>query len=211
VANEDGNYQEMSVHDKTHPTLAPTEEAQDVSKLNRIVVPLPAFMDPGNPAAASGSVNLTLDKHPVEHSTDYGQQVDLEVGADKMEGTMDRHAPELKELDTTQDRVSGDDGTSEALPEDREEWSKANWQSQARTYGLGVSGNMDALRQRVEDYENEREDDKSLTAGDWKALVDEAEDTEELQELQDRYQATGNSYSTVDSAFEAKNTEFNES
>jgi hypothetical protein len=57
----------MSVHDKTHPTLGPTEEAQDVDRLARQIVPMPAFNDPNNPVAASGSVNLSLNDHPVQH------------------------------------------------------------------------------------------------------------------------------------------------
>jgi hypothetical protein len=72
---EDGNRQDMSVHDKEHPSLAATEEAQDVASLNRIVVGMPAYTDPHNPMTLSGSVNLPLDQHPVTHSEDYGEDV----------------------------------------------------------------------------------------------------------------------------------------
>jgi hypothetical protein len=75
MATADGNVQDMSVHDKEHPSLAATEEAQNVAGLNRIVVGMPAFTDPHNPMTQSGSVNLPLDQHPVTHSEDYGADV----------------------------------------------------------------------------------------------------------------------------------------
>src|SRR4051812_13723288 len=70
--SEDGNQQDMLVQDVEHAALAATEEAQDVSRLNRIVVPMPAFTNPNNPATAGGSINLELDEHPVEHDPDFG-------------------------------------------------------------------------------------------------------------------------------------------
>jgi hypothetical protein len=76
-----GNDQDMSVHDKMHPTLGPTEEAQDVASLERIVVPMPAYTDPNNPAAAAGTINLSLNDHPVTHSEDYGQEIHQSVGS----------------------------------------------------------------------------------------------------------------------------------
>lgn len=37
------------------------------------VVGMGAFTNPHNPDTASGSVNFPLEKHPVEHSDDYGK------------------------------------------------------------------------------------------------------------------------------------------
>lgn len=51
-------------------------EEQDMDALDQQVVGMPAFTDPNNPAAASGSVNLPLDSHPVEHSDDYAGGVE---------------------------------------------------------------------------------------------------------------------------------------
>lgn len=137
----------IPVADKANPALGATEEEQDMSNLNRIVVPVGAYTDPSNPSAISASVNLTLDKSPVEHSEDYGKS-DLEdagVEADDVSGTMD--ATELKEEGS---------GVS-ARSEDREEWTKADWQDQAREYDLAVSGNLDTIQARVEAHEDEQE------------------------------------------------------
>ena len=144
MADEEVTQQDMPVADKLHPTLGATEEEQDVSSLNRIIVPVGAYTDPSNPAAASASVNLTLDKSPVEHSEDYGQS-DLEeagVEADPVSGTMD--ATEMRS-----------EGVA-ARSEDREEWTKEDWQEQAREYDLPVSGNKDTIAARVEAYEDEQ-------------------------------------------------------
>jgi hypothetical protein len=148
---EDGNRQDMSVHDKEHPSLAATEEAQDVASLNRIVVGMPAYTDPHNPMTLSGSVNLPLDQHPVTHSEDYGDDVapgqftfdpegnggqsPMAVGAKSL----------LSEADT--------DDTPQFSSEDRAEWSKADWQKAARYYELPTSGNIDTIKNRVEEHE----------------------------------------------------------
>lgn len=149
-----GNEQDMSVHDKFNPSLGPTEEAQDVASLNRIVVPMPAFTDPHNPMAQSGSVNLPLDRHPVTHSEDYAR--DVQPGThtyqadDGEASTMAAGAVTLSELSGVSDKFA-------ALSEDREEWKKADWQVAATHYGLPTSGNFDTIRARVEDYETDQE------------------------------------------------------
>lgn len=150
MAAEDGNVQDMSVHDKEHPSLAATEEAQDVASLNRIVVGMPAFSDPHNPMTQSGSVNLPLDTHPVTHSEDYGQ--DVTPGTHVFEA---EHSP----LAVGAATLMGEDREAMPVaPEDREEWTKANWQSAARYYNLATSGNVDTIRGRVEDHETAEEE-----------------------------------------------------
>jgi hypothetical protein len=147
MATEDGNRQDMAVADKEHPSLAATEEAQDVASLNRIVVGMPAFTDPHNPMTLSGSVNLSLDQHPVTHSEDYGQ--DVEPGIHTFDGPQ---SPMAVGAATLVDE-SGGGIDSLSLSEDREEWTKANWQAVAKHYGIATSGNTDKIRERVEDYE----------------------------------------------------------
>lgn len=146
MATEDGNVQDMSVHDKFHPSLAATEEAQDVASLNRIVVGMPAFTDPHNPMSQSGSVNLPLDTHPVTHSEDYGADVtpgEHIFGAEH--SPMSAGAKSLLEDDDARGALD--------LDEDRETWQKADWQKAAKHYGLATSGNIDTIKSRVEDHE----------------------------------------------------------
>jgi hypothetical protein len=134
----------ISVLDKAHPALGATEEEQDVSQLNRIVVPVGAYTDPSNPAAASASINMTLDKSPVEHDASYGES-DLEdagVEADAVSGTIDGTETE-------------GGGRAEARSEDRGDWLKADWQNQAAAYGLTTGGTVDELRDRVDEYESD--------------------------------------------------------
>jgi hypothetical protein len=203
----EGNVQDMSVHDKEHPALAATEEAQDVASLNRIVVPMGSYVDPNNPAAAAGSVNLSLDSHPVTHSDDYGQSAleDAGVEEDERKSAVDMHADEAAVLDP---------GRAEAgkanSPADRAEWQKKDWVAQARSYGLNVSGNVDAVRERVEEHEAGVEDARSMSAEDWKNAVADA-DAEELGQLHELYKASGSQYSTVDQAFDKRQAELSES
>lgn len=103
--------------------------------LNRIVVPVAAYTDPGNPDGAAGSVNLELSTHPMEHSSDYGQGY-------KSSGV--RSQADVHSLEARTD--SGGN---------RDEWTKKDWQAQARAYSLPTSGNLDTLIARVEEYEEE--------------------------------------------------------
>lgn len=145
MSRDFGNEQDMSVVDKQVPSLGPTEEAQDVAGLNRIVVGMPAFTDPHNPMTQSGSVNIPLDQHPVTHSEDYGASV-----APGQHTFEEAHSPMAVGAATLLD----DEGAKSLdLPEDREQWTKANWQAAAKHYGLATSGNVDTIRTRVEEHE----------------------------------------------------------
>lgn len=158
MAEQDGNYQEMSVHDKEHPTLGPTEEEQDVATLDRIVVPPGAFLDPDNPNTINNSVNVSVNDHPNPLAADYGETATADVGSDDVKNTMSDELAKLVDegADANPRTAAGRLATSEA-PEDREEWQKKHWQAQAQAYGLSTSGNMGALRERVEEHEAEDE------------------------------------------------------
>jgi hypothetical protein len=101
---------------------------------NAYLVPMPAFTDPNLPEAAGGSINFnqgtwpSIEEHPVKHSPDFGANVGFyDFGGEE---------PELHEA-----------------PADRADWKKADWVDKAREYGLAVSGNFDAVKGRVEEYE----------------------------------------------------------
>lgn len=190
------NDQDISVHDKFHPTLGPTEEAQDVDRLARQIVPMPAYNDPNNPVAASGSINLSINDHPVKHSADFGAGVEGEFGFDHVENTMSEGARGLQELDLT----TGDDDPETAaakqaaasLPADRETWAKAHWQTHAKSLGLATSGNIGTIRDRVEDHEaaqEERAEFESATRGSSR---------EDLDKLAAKYDISPEEYSTKD-------------
>lgn len=208
--------QEMSVHDKDRPTLGPTEGSQDVEGRAREIVPMPAFTDPHNPDAAGGSINLSLNSHPVVHSEDYGMKTAESVGAFEVENTMDEGARTIRENATAssgaQERKAAKNSADLGeAPEDRAEWDKKHWVAQAGALGLATSGNMDTVKGRVEQYEAEQVERgtevdaaKSLKAEDWKQQIEDAEDEGELQELRTLYDETGLDYTTVASAFDDK-------
>lgn len=194
TTTQDGNVQEMPVADKSHPTLAATEEAQDVANLNRIVVPVPAYLDPSNPIAQSGSINLALDKHPVTHDESYGQVETETFGADEVEGVIDTHAAELAPEE-------------EEASENRDEWTKADWVARAKELGIPSGGNMDTVQTRVEEHEEAVESDKTLSDDDWVQLVQDANSDSELDEIEQRYRATDNDYPSVNAAIDQRRSE----
>lgn len=211
-----GNDADMSVHDKEHPTLGPTEGSQDVESLPRHIVPMAAFNDPNNPVAVSGSVNLSLDDHPVTHDPDYGKELHEVYGHDHVEHTMTDGARTLKQFDRSQD---DEDGASWGTDTDRGEWLKADWQAQAKEYGLSTSGNLATLRERVEAHEEydglsdedklarDAEDAKNLRAGDWQDQIAAANDVDSLAQLRQLYDASGADFATVGKAFDDRQAE----
>jgi hypothetical protein len=52
MATEDGNVQDIAVADKEYSSLGATKEAQDVSVLNKIIVPPASYTNPNDPMAA---------------------------------------------------------------------------------------------------------------------------------------------------------------
>lgn len=210
---EDGNRQDMAVEDKEHPSLAATVEAQDVSTLNPIIVPMPSFTDPNNPAAAGGSINLDLDEHPVAHSDDYGaaygpRDVALSI-ADTHSRDMADAADEPGDPGRREKAARKAGGVTE-FPESRDNWSKKHWQARAQELELPTSGNTDAVKSRVKEEEGYQEEVKGWTAGQWNDALAEVETQEDLDELKYRYDGSGAEFSTVASAFEDKQTELNE-
>lgn len=212
MANEDGNRQDMSVLDTERPSLAATEEAQDLSTLNPIIVPMPAFTNPNNVLTQSGSINLDLDEHPVEHSEDFGANY---RPRDTVLGPADEHSRDMGAAA----EVPGDPGRREAaaktpqidLPENRDEWQKKHWQARARQLGLPTSGNIDDVQMRVEEQEGVEEEYASYDSNDWKKDIEAAETEDDLAELRGAYDRSGSDYSTVVAAFDAKQAELAES
>lgn len=198
MATVDGNVQDISVHDKEHSALGPTQEAQDMSTLDRVVVPMPSFTDPADAMTAAGSVNMSLDTHPVVHAEDYG--ADVLPGQVSVHTVMDTHS------------IGEEVGSSQAagdFPEDRADWQKKHWQAKAREYGLATSGNTDAVSGRVEDHEAEVEAAKSMSATDWKDEIAKAETADDLADLRELYDASGADLSTVVTAFDSREAEIN--
>ena len=224
MATADGNVQDISVEDKEHPALGATREAQDMSVLNKIVTPPPSFTNPNNPVTAAGSINLDLDKHPMELSPDYGKS-GLEaagVERDVVVGPMDEHSltmAEAAEAGSAGVRAggSGTPGAAERAaatrmmeyPDNRDEWLKGHWQGKAREYGLAVSGNTDAVKERVEEYEKGVENAKSLNAGGWTDLLNDVETQDDLDELRSLYERSGADFPSVVKAMDAKAEELN--
>ena len=186
----------IPVGDKDHPSLAATKEAQDVASLDRIIVPPGAYTDPSNPAAAAGSLNMSVYTHPVDIPEDYGESV--EPGDVDVRSTIDLHAEEQVPSDGT------DDESAANLPEDRDEWKKADWVTQAAAYGLPVSGNMDTVKDRVEEYEDQLEEAKGYSASDWQSQIEDEDDEDSLTALRKLYDASGASFATVEQAFDDK-------
>lgn len=201
MAENDGTYQEMSVHDKEWPNLGPTWEEQDVSRLDKIVVPPPAYTDPSNPAAASGSINFNVDTHPSAISDDYA--ADTVPGEDDLRKPADTHAVEMAQV------VTGFEESATDYPENRDEWQKKHWVARAQELGLHTSGNTDAVKDRVEERESDIEDAKALSAADWKDAIDNADNQGELDDVKALYTASGAEYSTVEAEFEKRSADFN--
>jgi hypothetical protein len=153
MTQEDGNVQDISVHDKDVAALGATAEAQDTDALPRVIVPMGAFHDPHNPYAQSLSVNLPLSEAPVKHSDDYGG-VEKEYGDHETPNTASLHSAEAREY-----QVEEEDGeVAVDLPEDRSTWLKKDWQAQATAYGLATSGNTDKVKSRVKEHESAQEE-----------------------------------------------------
>jgi hypothetical protein len=213
----DQNVQDISVHDKEVSALPPTVEGQDMSTLSRVVVPVPSFTDPHNPKASAGSINLDLDSHPFEHSEDYGA-VEREAGAQTVRSPMD--VGEESKADAT--KLGGGDGEGNPgkverdkstpqidLPENRDEWTKAHYQAALRKVGLPVSGNLEALTTRFDEYEAQEEEYEDYNAGDWISDIEDAETVDDLVELQSAYERSGAEFKTVAEAFEKKSADLN--
>lgn len=219
MSKEDQNVQDISVHDKDVAALPATVEGQDMSTLNRVVVPVGSFTDPHNPNAAAGSINLDLDTHPFEHSADYGQ-IERDEGRAEVLGTMDSGvtAKTGKETKLGSGDGPGHPGANERraatpqvdLPEDREEWTKAHYQAALRQAGLPVSGNMEALTSRYDEFEAQEEQYKDYNAGDWQNDIEDAETPDDLAELRVAYDRSGADFKTVADAFEKKSAELSD-
>jgi len=188
-----GNEQDISVHDKEHPTLGPTEEAQDVASLERIVVPPGAFLDPENPNTINNSVNVSLNDHPNPLAEDYGKDVVEGQGAVDVEyQPLSATLNDLGSEAANADGVKSAAASSQRSSENRDEWTKADWRAEAQSLGLPVSGSIDTLRERVEEHEAAQEE-RSQYEREVKGMS-----REELDKLAGEYDIDPSEYSNKD-------------
>jgi hypothetical protein len=179
------------------------EDQHMAEELKPVVVAPPPYASP-NPDTMSGRL-VPVEESPqaADLSEDYGAAVTDRVNVvdtDAFESTM---TPEdgLQEVARQKSAATESD-------KPREEWSKADWQEKARSLGLAVGGSKADLQERVEAYEGEAEADKELNASDWIDEIEDAESADDLAAIRERYGAAEADYSTVDSAFEKKQAEF---
>lgn len=177
------------------------QEDQDMAQeLKPIIVGPPAYASP-DPATIAGRL-VAVEEHPLsaDLAEDYGADMKAAYETDVVATTM---TPE----ETAQAIAAG---KLEGAPDNRDEWTKAHWQAAAKAHGLSDSGNKNALKDRVEEYEAAVNADKELSAEDWKGEIDAAENADDLGAIRQRYGASGADYSTVAKAFDDREAELRE-
>ena len=117
------------------------EESGMAEELQPVVMGPPGYASP-DPRTMAG-VLVPLEDHPLagDIAEDYGKSVADVHGVEVAEGTAQSTLG-----------VQGDKALD--LPEDREEWSKADWQKFAKSKGLSTGGTVADLRERVEEHES---------------------------------------------------------
>lgn len=186
----------MSPSGKLNPSFR-KEDQEMAEELKPQVIGPPAYASP-DPRTNEGRL-VAIEEHPLsaELAEDYGRQVAEERDTDTVSSPMEPS-------------TGGGAQPGGELPENREEYTKANWQTLASNYGLSTSGNKDEVKARVEAYEGELDHDREMTASEWIDEVNGAASTEDLQAIRARYDMSGSEYSTVEDAFTAKQAEFDE-
>jgi hypothetical protein len=112
------------------------EDQHMAAALEPVVIGPPAYASP-DPATNANAL-VPVEEHPADIPEDYGASAPKTVSI-----TMDSEA------------LGGAPLESGPPPEDREEWTKEQWQTQAEQYGIPKSGNKDEVRERVEMYEED--------------------------------------------------------
>lgn len=130
-------------------------------ELNTRVVGMPSFLDPNRPETVSGSINFDLDKHPVKHAKEYA------AGRETFESDADTTSASdpdtgLSEGGQLAPEGTGSDDNDKAEKDERDEWSREDWKTQAKKYDLPISGNKTTVMNRVKSYEA----DKAAERGD---------------------------------------------
>lgn len=115
------------------------EESGMAEELSPVVMGPPGYASP-DPRTNAGAL-VPLEDHPLagDISESYGAGVQAALGVVPVAGTMSG--------------TLGVAADEPALPDNRGEWSKANWQTQAKSLGLSTSGNTADIRARVEEHE----------------------------------------------------------
>lgn len=136
-------------HDMTPSGLA---EGDVMSQMLGTIVAPPAYVDPTNPAAAQGSVNLALEAHPLDIAEDYGDGIDSVAQA----GT-----------DSQSQVLYLDKGNSPEDVKDESEWTVADYKKALGEADLPTSGSKVELAERwaehtaasAEEGDEENDDD----------------------------------------------------
>lgn len=179
------------------------EDEHMAQELAPVVMAPPAYASP-DPNTAAGRL-VPVEESPHELSGDYAQDA-LSTPGEALGTETDYFASTRTPEELL---VDGAGREAEGLDDDkRAEWSKKDWQTKARSYGLPVGGKVDVLKERVEGYEGELAADSEMNASEWVDEIDKAETEDDLASIRARYGATGAEYSTVDAAFEKAQAEF---
>lgn len=183
--------------DRLAPSFSPDLEHMVEEPSPQIVGP-PAYASP-DPATLSG-VLVPVEVHPLAEqlSEDYGKTASESFAA--------IDSPETTLTASLADKPGG--RKSQARSENREEWTAAHWKDQATEYGLTTGGKKDEIKDRVEQHEAMIEEAKAYSAEDWKGEIGDAGSADELGELRALYGQAGADFSTVETAFDAKQAEF---
>jgi hypothetical protein len=186
--------------EKLNPSFR--REDQDMAEeLKPQVIGPPAYASP-DPRTNEGRL-VPLEQHPLADrvSEDFGRRVaedfDVDTGASSA-------------LNPSTGRSAGVGGESTDLPENRDEYSKANWQKVASDLGLSTSGSKTELRERVEAYEAELDADRNRLAAEWIEEFENAATVEDLQAIKARYDMAGAEFSTAQTAYDTKLASFEE-
>lgn len=187
--------------DRLNPSFDLEGEAV-AEELKPTVMAPPAYASP-DPATA-GAPLVPVEDSPHTLSPDYGEGVvdahEAVVSTDHFEGTL-TPAESLRQ----QGKAKAADN-----PDNRNDWTRAHWQAQARAYDLPVGGTKAELQERVTAFEGELEADEKMTAEEWKDEIEGAESADDLAAIRERYGATGKDYSTVEAAFEKAEADLND-
>lgn len=163
------------------------EDQEMAEELGVMVVGPPAYASP-DPRTNTGRL-VPIEEHPLaaDLSPDYGGSV--------------------ANVETAPLSTQATEGA--AMPSDRDEWDKSQWQRHAASLGLGTSGSVAKVKERVAKHEADNDDSQRL-AGDWKNDIENATSEETLDQLRVRYNESGADFSTVNDAFEDRYAEFEE-
>lgn len=177
--NPQGIHAEDIGNDPNEMTPSGLAEGDSMPAMLATVVAPPAYTDPSNPAAASGSVNLNVEVHPLDIAEDYGAS-ETQVA----EGGVDSQSAVLYlDPDNAPENASS--------PEDREkkesDWTVATLKEALERGNVKPDGNKADLFKQVQKMY--RDEDKA--AAEAEAATETATE-EQQQAAQEAADAAGN-------------------